>query len=622
MASDTGTPSSSSEAGSSSTTSTTTTTQSFPARGVHPPGTLGSLVFSSKFVDQLPADPISGAPESTTSRIVNDAAYSFVSPTPPQDSDQTAIWQKAMAEGVARDEIPTTPKSIAGWSPSAASLLGITAFTDDRIFETSVLSGSGELVQGMRPYAACYGGHQFGSWARQLGDGRAIALGEVNGWEIQLKGAGKTPYSRNGDGRAVLRSSLREFLCSEFMHFAGVPTTRAMSLVTTGTGIIRDMFYSGRPKLEPAAICSRLAPTFLRLGNFQLPSSRGDKELLKTITDFAIKNYFPDVEAGDYPAFATEVAKRNAIMVAHWMSIGFVHGVMNTDNFSILGLTIDYGPYGFLDEYDPNYTPNTTDYATLRYKYANQPWVGHWNIVQFIQALVPISTDLKLMQKAADSYNVAYEAEYERIFAQKLGLPAFNKVILDELLALLEEFRCDWNNSWRCLANVTGDSDPAAAFEEVLVPKVLSVRKTKDKLDSTNRNTANNGAGGDQAMELTPRERSLALEKAANAAKLGPEDRAKWIAWLSKYVDEIKKSGWTAAERSKVMNEVNPVYILRNYMAQVAIDKAEKGDFSEIDTLYHLLSQPYKEQKGMERYSQEPPDWAVKVGVKVNSCSS
>ncbi|MBG3852707.1 YdiU family protein, partial [Xanthomonas hortorum pv. carotae] len=230
---------------------------------------------------------------------------------------------------------------------------------------------------GMQPWAVNYGGHQFGHWAGQLGDGRAISLGEAIGvdggrYELQLKGAGPTPYSRGADGRAVLRSSIREFLCSEAMHHLGVPTTRALSLVTTGDAVVRDMFYDGRPQREPGAIVCRVAPSFIRFGNFELPSARGDSALLRQWADFTIARDFPELKgAGEnlYAAWFAQVCERTAVMVAHWMRVGFVHGVMNTDNMSILGLTIDYGPYGWVDDYDPDWTPNTTDAQGRRYRF-------------------------------------------------------------------------------------------------------------------------------------------------------------------------------------------------------------------------------------------------------------
>jgi uncharacterized protein YdiU (UPF0061 family) len=254
----------------------------------------------------------------------------------------------------------------------------------------------------MRPYAARYGGHQFGVWAGQLGDGRAITLGELmprpgERWELQLKGAGRTPYSRTADGRAVLRSSVREFLCSEAMHFLGVPTTRALSLVATGDIVVRDMFYDGNPMPEPGAVVCRVAPSFVRFGNFEIHASRGENELLQRLADYIITEHFKELGPPTpevYKLWFEEVCRRTGVMIAHWMRVGFVHGVMNTDNMSILGLTIDYGPYGWLEGYDPAWTPNTTDLPGRRYAYGRQPDVAAWNLARLANALGPLIEDV------------------------------------------------------------------------------------------------------------------------------------------------------------------------------------------------------------------------------------
>lgn len=545
-------------------------------------GTLASLKFTDSFVSTLPGDVQQGGEP----RPVRDAAYSFVKPTPPSKSDQAGTWAEAFREGAVRVPAPPLKAGLVAWSEKAGELLGIKKVSDDESFECKVLGGFGMLCAGMRPYAANYGGHQFGSWAGQLGDGRAITLGECNGWELQLKGAGKTPYSRFADGRAVMRSSVREFLCSEAMHGLGVPTTRALSLVATGTGVVRDMFYSGEPRLEAGAVCARLAPTFLRLGSFQLPASRSEFDLLRAIADYAIDQHFPEIDDGDYAAFVRQVALRNARMVAMWQGVGFVHGVMNTDNFSILGLTIDYGPYGFLDEYDPDYTPNTTDFGGKRYKYESQPDVGRWNIWQFAQAMVPL-TSVHDMQSVVDEFAEVYAKEYDELFARKLGIAAISseedRTLLNDWLELLREHKMDWTNSWRALSDVTADMVGRTALDEVL-------RKAKllDGLKTVN------------------------------------ED--KWVEWLDCYVARVTRDedsgAMNAGDREKIMKETNPVYILRNYMAQMAIEKAEQNDYSEVRRLLQLVQKPYQVQDGMERYTLEPPDWALKRGVKVNSCSS
>jgi len=321
------------------------------------------LRFDNRFVRELPADPSSEPGR----RQVHGALYSRVQPTP-----------------------VAAPRLVA-WSRDCADLLGLAEADVASPAFAQAMAGNA-LAPGSEPYAANYGGHQFGHWAGQLGDGRAITLGEsVNAagqrLELQLKGAGPTPYSRSADGRAVLRSSVREFLVSEAMHHLGVPTTRALCLVTTGEDVIRDMFYDGRPRAEPGAIVCRVAPSFIRFGNFELPASRGDVALLARLVEFTIRRDFPELVADGQPVDAAlrarwfaEVCERTAVMVAHWMRVGFVHGVMNTDNMSILGLTIDYGPYGWIDDFDLDWTPNTTDAEGRRYRFGhNQPVANQRN---------------------------------------------------------------------------------------------------------------------------------------------------------------------------------------------------------------------------------------------------
>jgi uncharacterized protein YdiU (UPF0061 family) len=335
------------------------------------------LSFDNAFIRDLPGDPEQGP----RVRQVHGAAFSRVQPTP-----------------------VAAPRLIAH-SAEVASLLGLPA---DFIAspEFALVFGGNQLIEGMQPYAANYGGHQFGNWAGQLGDGRAITLGETvhaagRRWELQLKGAGPTPYSRSADGRAVLRSSIREFLCSEAMHHLGVPTTRALSLVATGESVQRDMFYDGHPRFEPGAIVCRVAPSFIRFGNFELPSSRADVGLLEKLVDFTLQRDYPELQ-GSGAALREEwfrqVCERTATMVAHWMRVGFVHGVMNTDNMSILGLTIDYGPYGWIDNFDADWTPNTTDSERRRYRFGQQPQVAFWNLSRLAGALSPLFPSAEPLQ--------------------------------------------------------------------------------------------------------------------------------------------------------------------------------------------------------------------------------
>ncbi len=339
----------------------------------------------------------------------------------------------------------------------------------------------------MAPYAACYGGHQFGAWAGQLGDGRAISLGEVvnaagQRWELQLKGAGATPYSRSADGRAVLRSSIREFLCSEAMAHLGVPTTRALSLVSTGDQIVRDMFYNGHPKAEPGAIVCRVAPSFLRFGNFELLAARGEVDLLTRLADYTLRHHFPELGAPSpetYAAWLTEICRRTALLMVHWMRVGFVHGVMNTDNMSILGLTIDYGPFGFLDNYDPNFTPNTTDAGERRYRFSNQPRVAKWNLIKLAEALYPLIGSIPPLEEALVAYTETYEAEESRLFAAKLGLTTRDKPLVDELFQLLAMAETDMTLFFRGLANVPVHLESS---DEALLAPLVDAYYTPEEL--------------------------------------------------------------------------------------------------------------------------------------------
>jgi uncharacterized protein YdiU (UPF0061 family) len=516
------------------------------------------LQFDNRFIADLPADPIPGR----GLREVRDALYSRVAPTP-------------VAE----------PRLLA-WSREAAALLGLDE-ADVATPEFARVFAGNALLEGMQPHAANYGGHQFGQWAGQLGDGRAISLGEVlnaagKRWELQLKGAGPTPYSRHADGRAVLRSSIREFLCSEAMHHLGVPTTRALSLVTTGEAVVRDMFYDGHPQAEPGAIVCRIAPSFLRFGNFELPASRGELPLLRQLVDFTIRRDFPELQGeGEalYAQWFASVCERTAVMVAHWMRVGFVHGVMNTDNMSILGLTIDYGPYGWIDDYDPDWTPNTTDAQGRRYRFGWQAKIAHWNLTRLAAALSPLFAGPEPLQEGLQRYREVHAAAEQENIARKLGLAECRDddvELMDELHGLLQAGEMDMTIFFRNLADV----DLVASDIAPLADAFYDPRKR-------------------EAVETS------------------------LVDWLRRYVQRVAADPLDARARKARMDAANPRYVLRNYLAQEAIGRAEAGDGSAVMELLEVMRRPYDEQPGNERFAQRRPDWArERAGCSMLSCSS
>ncbi len=536
-----------------------------------PIGSLDELSFDNRFTAALPADPDAG----NNRRQVVGACYSRVEPTP----------------------VPA-PHLLAH-SAEMFDLLGFDAeLAGDPEF--AAVFGGSTLLDGMDPHAHCYGGHQFGNWAGQLGDGRAIALGEVvdrNGQHqtLQLKGAGPTPYSRTADGLAVLRSSVREFLCSEAMAHLGVPTTRALSLVATGGMVMRDMLYDGHPELEPGAVVCRVAPSFVRFGNFEIFASRGDIDTLRTLTDFVIGTDFPDLaadtESGSssperYAQFFDEVVRRTAHMVCEWLRVGFVHGVMNTDNMSILGLTIDYGPYGWLDNYDPDWTPNTTDAAHRRYRFGTQPAIAQWNLMQLANALYPLVGEAEPLQAALDGYVPCFEEKWSVMMAAKLGLPGLESEADRELatgvLEVLRLVETDMTVFWRRLATVdTAESvDPA----ERIAP-LADAYYTPD--------------------EVTDEHRSATSE------------------FVERYAARLRALGIADAARAETMNRVNPKYVLRNYLTQLAIDAATGGRPEAIGELLDVMRRPYDDQPDRESYAALRPDWArTRVGCSQLSCSS
>lgn len=446
-----------------------------------------------------------------------------------------------------------------------------------------------EVLPNTKPYAMCYGGHQFGNWAGQLGDGRAINLGEVvhnnKNWALQLKGAGETPYSRTADGLAVLRSSIREYLCSEAMFHLGVPTTRALSLSLSGDLVMRDMLYDGNPAYEKGAIVCRAAESFLRFGSYQIFMARRDNKTLKTLVDFTIKNHFSQLgkpSKETYINFFNEVAQRSLDMVIHWQRIGFVHGVMNTDNMSILGLTIDYGPYGWLEGYDHGWTPNTTDSGQKRYRFGAQPQIVYWNLYQLANALYPLIEDDVPLETILKSFSNQFKEKYLKMMKSKLGLFKNNKndlELITDLEDILQLTETDMTIFFRLLSNIT----------------------SKDKIKA-----------------LTKVE--FAFYK---PDEMEDKVKLKWQEWFVKYSKRLMQEKVTDAIRKEKMNVVNPKYVLRNYMAQLAINKANQGDYKLIDELFQLLKNPYDEQPENEKWFVKRPEWARhNVGCSVLSCSS
>jgi len=503
---------------------------------------LQDLAFENTFVRDLPADPVL----TNVPRQVSNASYTRVEPTP-----------------------VAAPRLLA-WSDDLAAHLGIARPDSPEVF------AGNRVLPGMQPYAARYGGHQFGQWAGQLGDGRAITLGEIiatdgSRQELQLKGAGKTPYARSADGRAVLRSSVREFMCSEAMHYLGVPTTRALALAATGEAVIRDMFYDGNPAPEPGAVVCRVAPSFVRFGNFQIHAAHHELDALKRLADYIIREHY---RSSSYKEFFHEICRRTALVMADWMRLGFVHGVMNTDNMSILGLTIDYGPYGWLEGYDPNWTPNTTDAQGRRYAYGQQPYIAQWNLARLAEALLTLMPKEELEQGLA-LYAETFNRAWQRSFASKLGLFSWkegDEELLSGVFEALAEAETDFTLFFRNLAAVTPERP--------------------------------------------------SIEPLARAFYTG-EPRPVLESWLQRYAARVRDQGEVPDQRVQRMNSANPKYVPRNYLAQLAIDALENGDASVLERLMSVLKRPYDEQPQHDELAERRPEWArQRAGCSALSCSS
>ena len=495
---------------------------------------------------------------------------SFSTPSPSAPS-LSLPWQKGFA-ALGSDfytELRPTPLPSPHWvgtSHSVAQLLGLPEGWHQSEEALQALTGN-QVLAGSTPLASVYSGHQFGVWAGQLGDGRAILLGELaGGHEIQLKGAGRTPYSRMGDGRAVLRSSIREFLCSEAMHGLGIPTSRALC-ITGSPGLVR------REELETAAVVTRVAPSFVRFGHFEHFAANDQEEQLRTLANYVIDRYYPECRSPEatspwggnpYAALLHSVSERTAQLMAQWQAVGFCHGVMNTDNMSILGLTLDYGPFQFLDAFVPGHICNHSDHHG-RYAYNRQPNIAYWNLFCLAQALLPLIEDQDTALAALESYKTVFPDAFMARMHKKLGLTQAqdsSEALVEPLLQLLAQNAVDYTIFWRRLSHAVAEGQ----FEPV---------------------------------------RDLFA------------DRAAFDAWLLSYSELLALEDKALA--ADLMLNSNPKFVLRNHLGEQAIRAAKGGDFSELATLQRLLERPFDEHPGHEAYADFPPDWASSISI---SCSS
>lgn len=473
-----------------------------------------------------------------------------------------------------------------------ASLLGLSALDLDDPAFLSIVSGSDPLPGG-ETLAAVYSGHQFGVWAGQLGDGRAHLLGEIVGphgnWEVQLKGAGMTPYSRMGDGRAVLRSSVREYLASQAMHGLGIPTTRALSLVSADNPVMRET-------VETAAVVARVAPSFVRFGSFEHWTSRKRPDLVRQLADYVIERFYPEclsaipgmteTPEARYVRFLEAVVRRTALLMANWQVVGFCHGVMNTDNMSILGLTLDYGPYGFMDGFDARHICNHTD-TNGRYAWHAQPSVAHWNLYQLANSLFSIVPEAEALRNALDAFEPTFLNAMQSHMSKKLGLKTWqagDEVLIDDLWSVMQASHADFSMTFRQLAFAPG-----------------LTQATPGQLAFDLGGTVGDGSGSLQPFV------DLFVDREAAGA------------WLMRYRDRVALESSPWQQRVSDMLAVNPLYVLRNYLAQQVIETTQRGDFSELENMMDLLAAPFSARAGMERYAALPPHWASKIEV---SCSS
>jgi uncharacterized protein YdiU (UPF0061 family) len=516
------------------------------------------LQIKETFISENPADKNT----ENSRRQVTEAVFSYVNPKKTKNPEVLHI------------------------SKEMASELNISEEETKSEFFKNIVTGN-EIYPNTKPYSMCYGGHQFGNWAGQLGDGRAINLFEVKhqnkNWKVQLKGAGETPYSRTADGLAVLRSSVREYLCSEAMFHLGVPTTRALSLSLSGDNVLRDVLYDGNPAYEKGAIVSRVSPSFLRFGNYEIFTARKDVKNLKVLVDYTIKHHFSHLgnpSKENYIQFFKEVSERTLETIIHWQRVGFVHGVMNTDNMSILGLTIDFGPYGWLEGFDFGWTPNTTDSQQKRYRYGNQPNIGLWNLYQLANALYPIIEEVEPLNTILEQYKIDFEIKSLQMMKSKLGLFSSDENdvgLIQDLEDTLQLVETDMTIFFRNLSNFSDENSGLKLIENAFY----------------------------------------------NLENISEDIKNRWSNWLKRYSERLQKETISSEEKKEEMDTVNPKYVLRNYMSQMAIDEADKGNYSLIEELFQLLKNPYKAQPENEKWFAKRPEWARnKVGCSMLSCSS
>ncbi|MEG3753593.1 protein adenylyltransferase SelO [Psychromonas arctica] len=530
------------------------------------------------FVSELPADP----DDNNSCRSIEKAAYSWVTPCTTK-ATHIICCNQTLATSLGFDQQATKSQNFA------------------------------DLVSGnirdphIKSYAMNYGGHQFGQWAGQLGDGRAINLGQYQVLDsqqhvtLQLKGAGKTPYSRRGDGMAVLRSSIREYLCSEAMYHLGIPTTRALTLTLTGEQVIRDKLYDGHAAYEPCAIVARVSPSFLRFGSLQLPAVRGDIDTLQQTLDYCIRHNYAQLipESGIidkvvYLSWFEILCDRTAQLIVDWMRVGFVHGVLNTDNMSLIGETIDYGPYGWIDNFDLDWTPNTSDATEGRYRFGQQAYIGQWNLFQLANAIYPLINEAEPLQATFNNYNHLYNEKWLKMMREKLGI-ATNTDSQDNELVKSDQALC--TDLETVLSTINTDM---TLFYRTLAD--YSTRVCPQNLQQLQAHFTN---------------------CFYNQEEITKDYLQQLSEWLIRYQKRLLATEQDDQQRKIQMDDVNPCYILRNFQVQEAIELAEQGDYSKVLLLSELIKAPYKQQLKYQQFEIKRPDWARnKFGCSALSCSS